>query len=63
MSQALRSGRKHRASGELGMHVLDVIHAFLGSSERGEHVEVDSHFERPEALPAKAPETIFGGGA
>ncbi|MBA2713683.1 MAG: Gfo/Idh/MocA family oxidoreductase [Rubrobacteraceae bacterium] len=63
MAKALRSGRAHRASGELGMHVLDVIHAFLDSSERGEHVEVASHFERPEALPAKAPEAIFGGGA
>jgi hypothetical protein len=44
------------------MHVLDVIHAFLDSSDRGEHVEVGSTFERPEALPARAPESIFGGG-
>jgi predicted dehydrogenase len=63
MAQALRSGRQPRASGELGMHVLEVIHAFLDSSERGEHVEVDSTFERPEALPAGSPEEIFGGGA
>jgi predicted dehydrogenase len=62
MAQALRSGRPHRATGELGMHVLEVIHAFLDSSERGEHVAVDSTFERPEPLPARAPEGIFGGG-
>jgi predicted dehydrogenase len=61
MAQALRSGRPHRASGELGMHALEVIHAFLDSSERGEHVEVESTFERPEALPTKMPEGIFGG--
>jgi predicted dehydrogenase len=61
MAQALRSGRKHRASGELGMHVLEVIHAFLDSSERGEHVAVSSTFERPEPLPARSPEGIFGG--
>ena len=61
MARALRSGRPHRASGELGMHVLEVIHAFLDSSERGEHVKVSSTFERPEALPAEAPEEIFGG--
>jgi predicted dehydrogenase len=61
MAQALRSGRKHRASGELGMHVLDIIHAFLDSSERGEHVAVNSTFERPEPLPATSPEEIFGG--
>jgi len=63
MAQALRSGRKHRASGELGMHVLEVIHAFLDSSERGEHVAVRSTFERPEPLPAGSPDGIFGGAA
>jgi predicted dehydrogenase len=63
MAQAIRSGRAHRASGELGMHVLEIIHAFLDSSERGEHLNVGSTFERPEALPARAPESIFGGGA
>ena len=61
MARALRTGRQPRASGELGMHVLDVIHAFLASSERGEHVEVGSTFERPEALPSGSPEEIFGG--
>ena len=61
MARALRTGRQPRASGELGMHALDVIHAFLDSSERGEHVEVDSTFERPEALPPVSPEKIFGG--
>jgi predicted dehydrogenase len=63
MAQALRSGRQHRASGELGMHALEVIHAFLRSSERGEHVGVSSTFERPEALPSGSPEEIFGGKA
>ena len=61
MAQALRSGRPHRASGKLGMHALDIIHAFLASSERGEHVEVESTFERPEALPAESAEEIYGG--
>ena len=61
MAQAVRSGRPPRASGELGMHVLDVIHAFLDSSERGEHVAVGSSFQRPEPLPDRAPEEIFGG--
>ena len=63
MAQAIRSGRPHRASGELGMHALEVIHAFLASSERGEHVEVGSTFERPEALPSESPAQIFGGKA
>jgi hypothetical protein len=45
------------------MHALEIIHAFLDSSERGEHVAVESTFERPAALPARSPEAIFGGGA
>jgi hypothetical protein len=63
MAQALRSGRRHRASGELGGHALDVIHAFLDSSEGGRHIEVASTFERPEPLPAGSPAGMFGGGA
>jgi predicted dehydrogenase len=63
MAQALRSGRRHRATGELGGHVLDVIHAFLDSSEGGRHVEVTSTFDRSEPLPAGSPAGLFGGGA
>lgn len=63
MAQALRSDRRHRASGELGFHVLEIIHAFLASSESGRHVEVESTFDRPEALPAESPAGIFGGAS
>ena len=63
MARALRSGRRPRASGELGFHALEVIHAFLDSSQSGRHVEVESTFERPEALPAESPAGIFGGAA
>ena len=59
----MRSGRRHRATGELGGHVLDIIHAFLDSSEGGRHVEVASTFDRPEPLPAGSPAGIFGRGA
>jgi predicted dehydrogenase len=63
MARAIRSGGKHRASGELGFHVLEAIHAFLASSETGRHVEVTSDFERPEPLPSGPPAGIFGGVA
>jgi predicted dehydrogenase len=63
MARALRSGGKHRASGELGFHVLEAIHAFLASSETGMHVEVTSSFERPEPLPSGPPAGVFGGAA
>jgi len=63
IAQAIRTGRKHRATGELGFHALEAIHAFLDSSETGRHVEVTSVFERPEPLPAASPAEIFGGAA
>lgn len=51
MAYALTFGRAHRASGELGYHVLDVMHAFGDASESGRHIELTSGCERPAALP------------
>jgi predicted dehydrogenase len=51
MAFALRSGRGHRASGELAYHVLDVMHAFADASEQGRHVRPDSTCQRPAPLP------------
>ncbi len=55
MCHALRSGRPHRASGDLAYHVLDLMHAFHDASREGRHVEVTSRFERPSALPLGLP--------
>ena len=52
LARAMRSGEPHRATGELGLHVLEVMHAFRGASDTGRHVEVESSFERPAPLPA-----------
>ena len=51
MAYALRSGRPHRANGDLAYHVLDVMHAFLDASRENEHVQIASTCERPAALP------------
>ena len=51
MAYAIRSGRRHRASGELAYHVLDVMHAFHDASRDGRHVELESTCERPAPLP------------
>jgi predicted dehydrogenase len=51
MGAAILSGRKHRASGELAYHVLDVMHAFHDASDKGRHVELKSTCERPAAMP------------
>jgi predicted dehydrogenase len=51
MAYAIRSGRKHRANGELAYHVLDVMHAFHDASDLGKWVDLESTCERPAALP------------
>jgi len=51
MAQALRDGRPHRASGELALHVLEVMEAFQVSSDTGRHVQVTTRPKRPAPLP------------
>jgi predicted dehydrogenase len=51
LAHAIRSGRPHRASGELAYHVLEVMEAFATSSKRGTHVTIKSRPERPAMLP------------
>ena len=51
MAYALRSGRKHRANGELAYHVLDAMHAFHNASDQGKHILLESDCERPKPLP------------
>ncbi len=51
MANAIQTGEKHRASGELGFHVLDVMTAVLESGVEGKHITVESTLERPASLP------------
>ena len=51
MANALRTGDKARANGELGYHVLDIMASVLESGVNGHHVEVESTLERPALLP------------
>jgi len=50
MAAAIIEGRPHRCSGDLAFHVLDVMQAFLESSERGSHIEIGSTCARPEPM-------------
>lgn len=54
MAQALRSGRQPRASGELALHVLDVMESIQESDSMGRHIEVASRCRRPPLLPSDA---------
>ena len=51
MAYAIRSGRPHRASGELAYHVLDIMHAFHDASREGRHIMLESTCKQPAPLP------------
>lgn len=51
MTQAIRSGTPHRASGDMAFHVLDVMHAFHDSSAEGRHIRLQSTCSQPAPLP------------
>ncbi len=51
LAHAIRHGRAPRASGEMGYHVLDIMHAFEDSSQQGQHIAIESRCERPAPLP------------
>lgn len=51
LARAIRTGRPHRATGELALHVVDVMTAILTSAERAEYVPVHSTFPPPALLP------------
>ncbi len=55
MASAIRSGRPHRASGDLAFHVLEVMEAFQRSSDEGRHIEMTTRPERP-AMIAGSPQ-------
>jgi len=56
MAHAILSGRPHRATGELGYHVLDAMLGFLDSSRESKHYWTQSTSERPSPLPQGLPE-------
>jgi predicted dehydrogenase len=51
MAYGLRTGRSHRAGGELAYHVLDIMHAIHDASDKGKHIEPKSTCDRPAPLP------------
>ena len=52
MVRGIRSGQPHRASGEIGLHVLEVMLAIEESTRTGETIEIASRITQPAAIPA-----------
>ncbi|MCX5478055.1 Gfo/Idh/MocA family oxidoreductase [Kaistia geumhonensis] len=50
MLDGIANGRAARASGDLALHVLEVLLAIIRSAERGQFIEIESTIERPEPL-------------
>jgi predicted dehydrogenase len=55
MAAAIKSGRPHRASGALALHVLDIMEGFHDSSREGRHYAPDASPDRPAPLPLALP--------
>jgi predicted dehydrogenase len=55
MAEAIRQRRPHRASGELGLHVTEIMESFLTSARSGKAVVFKSTCRQPAALPAGLP--------
>jgi len=52
LARALRTGGPHRATGRIGLHVLEAMFATAESAATARFVPVDSRFEPVPALPA-----------
>jgi predicted dehydrogenase len=50
MAEAILSGRSHRANGQMALHVVDAMQAFLESSEQGRAIDLTTTCERPAAV-------------
>jgi len=62
MAVALRHGRSLRASGDLALHVLEVLEAFQHASTTGRHVTIKTRVTRPQPVPRGSGEEVFLAG-
>jgi predicted dehydrogenase len=51
LARAIRSGTEEHASGELALHVIDVMVSITDAAESGTPVEIGSTAPKPTPLP------------
>ena len=54
MAAAIRENRPHRASGEMALHVLEVMEALSRSAESGRFIDIETRVARPRPLAEDA---------
>jgi predicted dehydrogenase len=54
MAHAIAENRPHRASGELALHVLELMHAFHSASASATHVNLENRPHQPAPMPEEA---------
>jgi predicted dehydrogenase len=59
MAVAMQQGRAHRASGEMALHVLEVLEALIESSISRRFIDLATRCERPEPVPLGTDESVF----
>ena len=59
MAKGIQKNLPHRANGTLALHVLEIMHGFLASSNLGQHLEIQSRCVQPAPLN----ETIMIGAS
>ena len=55
MAHAMRSGRPHRANGELARHVLEITLGIFEASRTERHIAITTRCDRPAPLPLGLP--------
>jgi predicted dehydrogenase len=51
LAAGLALDRPHRASGALGLHVLEIMHAIVTAGEKGRRVKISHKVRQPDPLP------------
>jgi hypothetical protein len=59
MAHAIRSGRAHRANGEMAYHVLDIMHTIHDAATQGRHIDLASTCARPAPMKVGLPEGLL----
>ena len=59
MALAIQQQRRHRASGEMALHVTEVLEALITSSAAGRFATMTTNCERPVPVPLGTDELVF----